>query len=177
LTAGDLVLDLLAECQGVGDLFEDFGSAAGAADYDRAIAEHSPHGRLFYSDAFNSRQEQLNGAAARQASLYNHSLISQRHFGGVAPNEANSKEDSSNDKCRESEPNQDAGMRFGGVRGAPGKHEKGDAGSHEKRSKTCVPEHDDPVEIGLILDRFTWDEVFVNVTQSGSSKLRGISGA
>ncbi len=91
-------MDLFPEFQGVGDFLEDFGGSAGAADNDRAIAEHSAQRRLFYRDTFNSRQEQLDSAPACQAGLYDHSLISQRHFGGVALDEADYEENCCDNK-------------------------------------------------------------------------------
>jgi hypothetical protein len=58
-------------------------------------------------------------------------------------------------------------MRFGAVPGAPGEHQKGGARQDEKRRQAGVAEHDDPMQLGLILDRFTGNEMFFSVAQSG----------
>ena len=41
--------------------------------------------------------------------------------------------------------------------------------SNEKRREPGVAEHDDPMQLGLILERFALDEMFFSVAQSGSS--------
>jgi hypothetical protein len=163
-------LDLLSEFERVGDFLEDFGSAAGSANDDRAVAEDSAHRGLFYGDAFNSRQEKFDGAAAREAGLYDYALVGEHHDSGAALDEAKSKKNRSDEERGEGEPDQNIGMRFGAVPDVPGEHQKSGARQDEKRGETGVAEHDDPMQLGLILDRFTGDEMFFSVAQSGSSR-------
>ena len=172
LAAGDLALDLRSEFQRVSNLLERFRSAAGAPNDNRSVAEHSAHRGLFHDNAFNSRQEKFEGAAAGEAGFYDHSLVGEDHHSGVALDEANSKKYRCDEERGQGEPNQNIGMRFGAMPCVPGKHEKSGARQDEKGRETGVAEHDDPVQLGLILDRFTLDEVFFSVAQSGSLRAR-----
>ena len=52
----------------------------------------------------------------------------------------------------------------------PGEHQKSGARQDKKRRQAGVAEHDDPMQLGLILDRFTGNEMFFSVAQSGSSR-------
>jgi hypothetical protein len=170
LAAGNLALDLFSEFERVRDFLKDFGSAAGAANYDRSEAEDSPQRRLFDSDAFNSRQEKFDGAAAREAGLDDYSLVGKHHYGGAALDEANSKKNRSDEERGEGEPDQNIRMRVGAVPDIPGEYEKSGTRQDEKCREAGVAEHDDPMQLGLILDRFTGDEMFVSVAQRGSSR-------
>ena len=61
------------------------------------------------------------------------------------------------------------GIPIGAVSGVPGKYEKSGTRQDEKRREAGVAKHDDPVQPGLILDRFTLNEMFFSEAQSGSS--------
>jgi hypothetical protein len=172
LAAGDLALDLRSEFQRVSNLLERFRSATGAPNDNRSVAEHSAHRGLFHDNTFNSRQEKLEGAAVGEAGFYDHSLVGEDHHGGVALDEANSKKDCCDEERRKCEPNQNIGMRFGAVPRVPGEQEKSGACQNEKGRETSVTEHDDPMQLGLVLDRFPLDEVFFSVAQTSSLRAR-----
>jgi hypothetical protein len=172
LAAGDLALDLRSEFQRVSNLLERFRSATGAPNDNRSVAEQSPHRGLFHDNTFNSRQEKFEGAAAGEAGFYDHSLVSEDHHRGVALDEADSKKDCCDEKRCQGEPNQNIGMSFGVVPRVPGEQEKSGACQNEKGCETGVAEHDDPMQFGLIFDRFPLDEVFFSVTQSSSLRAR-----
>ena len=52
------------------------------------------------------------------------------------------------------------------------KDEKRDAYGEEKSGEAGVAKHDDPMQIGLILDGFTGDQMFFDVGQCRSSRVR-----
>jgi hypothetical protein len=172
LAAGDLALDLRSKFQRVRNFLERFGCAAGAPNDDRSVTENSSHCRFFHDNAFNSRQKELERSAAGETGFYDYSLVGEDHYGGVALDEANSEKNHCDKECRKGEPNQNIGMGFGAAPGVPGKHEKSGGRQNEKRCETGVAEHDDPVQFGLVFDRFTRDEVFFSVAQSGSLTAR-----
>src|SRR5713226_2692359 len=168
----NLTLDLLSEFQGVLDFFEYFGSASGAPHDHRSVAQDSSHGRLIDHDALDPREQDFIGAALREAGLYNDSLVGDGHFRDIALQQTDEKEDSSDEEANESPQINGAarGHTLGSRRLGERSDEKRDCEQLEDGGDGEMPQHHNPMQLGLVLDGLTPDEMLFDVAQGGSWK-------
>jgi hypothetical protein len=165
-------LDLFPEFEGMLDFFEYFGRAAGAAYDDRSIAQDSSDGGLIDDDAFDSGEEDFGSAAFREARFHNDSLVGDGHLRNTALQQTDAKERRSDEEANESR-NVNSTVRrhsFGFGSGWPGKRrdEQCYGKQLKNRGDGHMPQHHDPMQLGLIPDGFTRDEVLFDVAQGGS---------
>jgi hypothetical protein len=154
------------------DFFEDFGRAAGAAHDDRSVAQDSSYGGLIDDDAFDSGEKDFGGAAFREARFHNDSLVGDGHLRNTTLQQADAKEGCPDEEANESRNINSTvrGHRFGFGSGWPGKRrdEQCYGEQLENRRDSNVPQHHNPMQLGLIPDGFTWNEMLFDVAQSGS---------
>jgi hypothetical protein len=168
---GNLTLDLFAEFQGPGNLLKNFGSSAGAPHDDGSVAQQSSKRGFLDGDAFDSGQEQLDGAAIREAGLYDNSLIGDGHLRGIAPNKTDSEKGCGDYQTGCAHPSQHASERsLSAAYGTPWREEQAKANQREDCGDESMSQHHNPVEPGLILDGFAGDEVLFGVAQRNSLK-------
>ena len=89
----DLLLDSVAEFEGVGDFVERFGGAACADDDDGPVAEQAAGGGFADFDAFDFGEEHFDCFAAEEAGLDYDAAVGDGHFGGVAAEHAHQDND------------------------------------------------------------------------------------
>src|SRR6266851_4573634 len=165
-----LALDLLPEFQRMLDFFEHFGCASCASHGHRSVAQNSSHGRFIDHDALDSGEEDFRGPAIREAGLYNDPLVGDGHLRDVALQQTNAKEGRSDEEANKNDPihRTARGHSFGSCR--PGK--RGDEKCYreqlEHRSDGKMPQHHNPMELGLILNGLTRNEMLFDVAQGGS---------
>src|SRR5690349_1315729 len=82
--SADLLLNTAAELLRVGDHHEGLWGTAGAANYDRAVAQHAPPEGFLDADAFDAGKHQIERAAAAEPGFDEHPPVGYRHFGSVA---------------------------------------------------------------------------------------------
>jgi hypothetical protein len=180
--AGDLALHLFPEFQRMLDFFEYFGSAAGAAHDYRSVAQDSSYGGLIDYDALNPREEDFGGSPLSQAGLDDDSLVGDGHLRDIALEQTKTKESCSDEEADESRNvnNTVRRHRFGFGSDRPG--ERCDEQYNGEQLENCgdsnVPQHHNPMQLGLIPDGFTWNEMLFDVAQGGSleeSRLKSSS--
>jgi len=84
----DLLLDLVAKFEGVGDFVEWFGGAAGADDDDGSVAEQAAEGGFTDFNAFDFGEEHFDCFAADEAGFDYDAAVGDSHFGGVSADHA-----------------------------------------------------------------------------------------
>lgn len=170
--SSNLALDLLAEFEGPRDLRKDLGRPSGAPDDYGSVAKDPSQSRLLDRDAFDSLQEQLDGAAIGEARLHDDSFIGDGHLRGIALDETNEDKYGPKRETEECGPKHDAarGCNFHSLWAGPRSNEKDYANEREDRGDQRMTQHDNPVQPRFILNGFTRDEMLVGVAQKGSLK-------
>src|SRR5216684_477996 len=152
------------------DFFKYFGGTTSAAHNHGSVAQDSSHCGLIDHDALDSGEEDFGGPAIREAGLYNDSLVGDGHLRDIALQQTNAKEGRSDEEANKNDPIHRAarGHSFGSCR--PGK--RGDEKCYreqlEHRSDGKMPQHHNPMELGLILNGLTRNEMLFDVAQGGS---------
>src|SRR5207245_2367429 len=161
---------LFSELQGILDFLEHFGRAAGAAHNYCSVAQDSSHGRLIDRDALDSGEEDFRGAAFREAGLYDDSLVGDGHLRDTALQQTDAKERCSDEEANESPDIHGVarGRGFGSCR--PGKRDDEECYCEqlENHGDSNMPQHHNPMQLGLVLDGFTRNEMLFDVAQGGS---------
>lgn len=166
-----MALDLLPEIQRVIDFFEYFGGTASASHDDRSVTQNPSHGGLIDHDALDSGEKDFDASPIRDASFCDDPLVGDGHLRGVAFQQTDTKEDGSDEEAKE-------GPKIhGSTRGHTlGSHGTGKGSDQKRYSEQLedsgdrdVPEHHNPMQLGLELDGLAWNQMLFDVTQNNSS--------
>jgi hypothetical protein len=165
-----LALDLLSEFQGMLDFFEYFGGATGASHDHGSIAEDSSDGGLVNHDAFDSAEKDFDAAPIRDASFCDDPLIGDGHLGGITLQQTDAKEGSSDEEPNESPQIHNAarGHAFCSCGAGKGSNEKRYCQQFEDGGNNDVPQHHNPMQLGLVPDSLAGDEMLFDVAQGSS---------
>jgi len=163
----DLLLYLFPKLQGISNSLERFGCSANPAHDDRPIAQDSSQRRLLDRNALDSRKQKLDRPAIRKTCFYDDSLIRNTHFCRAALEKADSRE-----QRRERETKHGSQIHRRSRNGALGirktRNEDHDSQQRKENGADEMSRHDDPMELGLVLNGFARDKMLLDVTQSGS---------